>query len=80
LRQVEDFALACTEESISDKLYDIIVEKLKLPGEDTVPFAKMGLLDDFNGIDVQQKDEYTELSCGNYIDRIMRSHGWEAAA
>jgi hypothetical protein len=61
-------------------LHDIIGEKLKLPGEDTVPFAKMGLLDDFNGIDVQQKAEYTELSCGNYIDRIMRSHGWEAEA
>jgi hypothetical protein len=77
---LQHFALACTEQSISDKIYDIIGEKMKLPGEDKVPFEKMGLLDDFNGIDVQQKAEYIELSCGNYIDRIMRSHGWETEA
>ena len=53
---------------------------MKLLNEEAIPFVKMGLLDDFNGIDVQQKAEYTELSCGNYIDRIMKSHGWETEA
>ena len=77
LRQVDDFALACTNESIADEIYDIIGNELKLPTEDKVPFTKMGLISDFNGIDVEQSKDFIEISCANYIDRIMTTHGWE---
>ena len=77
LRQVDDFSLACTDESIADAIYDIIGNDLKLPTEDKVPFTKLGLVTDFNGIDVEQSRDFIEISCSNYIDRIMTSHGWE---
>ena len=77
LRQVDDFAIACSDQSVADKTYDIIGEKLRLPKEDKIPFTKLGLIDDFNGIDVEQSRDYIQLSCSNYIDRIMTSHGWE---
>ena len=77
LRQVDDFALACTNKDLADKIYDIIGTKLQLPKEDKPPFSKMGLIDDFNGIDVQQTDSYIKLSCGTYIDRLVTSHGWK---
>ena len=77
LRQVDDFAIACTKLSIADQIYDIIGSKLQLPGEDKPPFAKLGLINDFNGIDISQTEEYIELSCSNYIDRIVTTHGWE---
>ena len=77
LRQVDDFALACSNESIANEIYDIIGNDLKLPTEDKVPFTKLGLITDFNGIDVEQSRDFIEISCSNYIDRIMTSHGWE---
>ena len=40
------------------------------------PFTYLGLITDFNGIDVEQSKDYIQISCGNYIDRIYTSHGW----
>ena len=77
LRQVDDFALACTNEALANKIYDIIGKKLQLPKEDKPPFAKMGLINDFNGIDIAQTDMYIKISCETYIDRLVTTHGWK---
>ena len=42
LRQVDDFALACKNESTAKEIYDIIGRRLKLPNESVVPFAYLG--------------------------------------
>ena len=52
LRQVDNFALACTNQALADKIYDTIGQKLQLQNEDKPPFAKMGLINNLNGIDV----------------------------
>jgi hypothetical protein len=80
LRQVDDFALACNEEETAKEIYKIIGSKLKLPNEPKDPFAYLGLINDFNGIDVAQSRDYIEISCSNYIDRIMTSHGWDTTS
>ena len=80
LRQVDDFALACDKEDTAKEIYSIIGSKLKLPKEPKDPFAYLGLITDFNGIDVTQTKDYIEISCSNYIDRIMTSHGWETTS
>ena len=77
LRQVDDFALACKEESTAKEIYDKIGKKLQTEKETEPPFAYLGLVKDFNGIDVHQTNEYIEISCANYIDRVMISHGWD---
>ena len=76
LRQVDDFAIACKDESTAKEIYAIIGSKLKLPNEPKDPFAYLGLIKDFNGINITQTRAYIKLSCHNYIDRIMTSHGW----
>ena len=77
LRQVDDFALACTNEALANSIYDTIGKKLQLPKEDKPPFSKMGLITDFNGIDVTQTDSYIKISCATYIDRLVTTHGWK---
>ena len=62
------------------EIYNIIGASLRLPKEDKDPFAYLGLVSDFNGIDVTQTRKFIKLSCGNYIDRIMTSHGWETSS
>jgi len=76
LRQVDDFALACNDESTAKAIYAEIGSRLKLPKEDKAPFTYLGLVQDFNGIDIEQTRDYIQISCPNYIDRVMRSHGW----
>ena len=71
------FALACTNQALADKIFHIISKKLQLPKEDKPPFAKMGLINDFNGIDVQQTDSYIKISCATYIDWLVTTHGWK---
>ena len=77
LRQVDNFAPACTNKALANKIYDTIGKKLQLPNEDKPPFSKMGLIKDFNGINVIQADSYIKISCATYIDRLVTTHGWK---
>ena len=33
-------------------------------------------LKDYDGVDIKQTKDYIEMSCANYIRRILTSHGW----
>jgi len=77
LHQVDDFALACTNKALANKIYDTIGKKLQLPNEDKPPFSKMGLINNFNGINVTQTDLYIKISCATYINRLVTTHGWK---
>ena len=57
-------------------IYGDIGKALQIPKEDKPLFTCLGLADDFNGIDVEQAQEYIRISCSNCIDWIMTSRGW----
>ena len=77
LRQVDDFALACPDESFAAEIYEIIGQKLTLPGEKKAPFSNLGLLDDFNGVSIEQSATNIALQADGYIDRVLMTHGWQ---
>jgi Reverse transcriptase (RNA-dependent DNA polymerase) len=77
LRQVDDFALACTTESTAQDIYNVIGTAMQLPGEDAPLFQYLGLLSDYNGVDIIQASSHITISCENYIHRVLRSHGWD---
>ena len=52
LCQVGDFALACNEDSTAKELYKIIGSRLRLLNETEDLFTYLGLITDFNTIDV----------------------------
>ena len=72
---VDDLALSVDDEATAREIFDIIGRKLQMPDEDDPPFTWLGLVTDYNGVDVNQCKEYIELHCSNYIDRVVRSHG-----
>ena len=76
LRQVDDFSLACPNETIARRIFDIIGRKLQLPGETSPPFQYLGLLKDFNGISVSQERSSITVHCADYISRVLKTHGW----
>ena len=68
LRQVDDFAIAAPDEHTANILFDMIDEEL------TFPLKRMGLIDLFNGINVEQTKDYIHISCSTYLDKIMERH------
>ena len=76
LQQVDDFLIASPNETLANEIYSIIGKKLQLPKESEPPFKNLGLATSYNGVDVKQTQQYIEISCEDYIDRVARSHGW----
>ncbi|KAG7358173.1 reverse transcriptase RNA-dependent DNA polymerase [Nitzschia inconspicua] len=77
LRQVDDFSIACDDESIAIEIYYIIGRELQLPGEDKPPFKYFGLQTDYNGLDIEQTSTHIAISCSTYISRFLTTHGWD---
>ena len=39
----------------------------------------MGVVKDYNGVDIKQTSHYIEISCENYIHCLSKTHGWVLA-
>ena len=76
LRMVDDLLLQCEHEETAKAIYKIIGLALQLENEDEPPFAYLGPCVDFNGVDIEQSNTHIMISCQNYIDRMLRAHGW----
>ena len=74
LRQVNDFTLACYNESATNDIYDKIGDALQLPSESDKSFYHLGLIMDVNVIDIDQSCDYIQIYCTNYIEIVMISH------
>ena len=81
LRQVDGFCLgtAGAEQSAKD-LFNRIGLEMRFDSEKEkgiVPFQYLGVVDDYNGVEIRQTEHYIEMTCENYIQRLLGSHGWE---
>ena len=61
LRQVNNFALACKQESTAKESYNVIGRSLRLEKEPCDPFSYLGLVKDFNGVYIEQSSEYIQI-------------------
>ncbi len=68
LQQIDDFAIACADESIANHLLDMLDDKL------TIPLKRMGLLDLYNGLDIIQTHGYVKINCFTYLGKISLTH------
>ena len=83
LRQVDDFCCACTDEQDAKNIYNLIGTKIQFQSErdkGDIPFEYLGLVKDYNGTDLVQTKKYIEMNCSNYINRFLKSHGWDVAS
>jgi hypothetical protein len=68
LQQVDDFAIACSDESTANRLLDMLDDEL------TIQLKWMGLLDLYNGLNVIQTRDYIKINCSTYLDKILIKH------
>lgn len=73
---MDDFALSTPMLEIADKILILLERNYSFAKETKPPFTKMGLLQDFNHMDINQCQEYIKNDCPGYIDKIICSHNW----
>ena len=71
LRQVDNFSVACTNESICKQIINDIGKHL------TVPLHLLDRTTKFNGVDVLQTQNYIKISCQSYLDKVLDNHKWQ---
>ena len=80
LRQVDNFLLACNSEQVAKDKFDDIGIAIQFDAEKrdgVISFEFLGVVKDYNGVDIKQTKDYIEISCANYIRRLLKSHGWD---
>ena len=80
LRQVDDFLLACNSKKVAEQIFQDIKNAIRFPSEvrdGIVPFEFLGVVKDYNGVDIKQTKDYIEMLCYNYLRRLLKSHGWD---
>ncbi len=67
-RQVDDFAIAASDECTTNILLDMIDDEL------SIPLKRQGLLDTFNGINVTLTKYYIKINCHTYINKFCKKY------
>jgi hypothetical protein len=71
MRQVDDFAVSAPTLEIGNILLSLIDEHL------TEPLKFQGIISYFNGVTLTQSNQYLQVSCRQYLDRVFERHGWQ---
>ena len=45
--------------------------------DNDLPITFMGLIKDYNGVDVIQTSRKIKISAASYINRMLKTHGWD---
>ena len=70
LRQVDDFMLGTTSEKATRDLFNNIGIKIQFPSEkeeNIVLFEFLGIVKDYNGVDIKQTPDYIEMLSKSYL-------------
>ena len=70
LRQVDDFAVSCEDEATATQVIDDINSRM------TIDVKKLGMVNRYNGIDVEQTRDYIKLYNRTYLEKILLKHLW----
>ena len=71
LRQVDDFAVACDTEAVAEKIWDLIDSKL------SEKLKREGILERHNGIDIVQSQDFVQITCETYLNKILSGKPFE---
>ena len=79
LRIVDDCCVLAKNEKTAKDIFNIIGIKMSFASKRKKGIVPLGVVKDYNGVDIKQTSHYLEISCDNYIHHISRTHGWVLA-
>jgi Reverse transcriptase (RNA-dependent DNA polymerase) len=71
LRQVDDFSVSADTQAECKDIIKQIGSHLKVPLND------LGIIQKFNGVNIQQTKWFVKISCEDYILKILMNHHWQ---
>ena len=60
-----------------------MVKKIRFKYEEIdndLPITFLGLVKDYNGVDIIQTSRKIKISAASYINRMLKTHGWDTAS
>jgi hypothetical protein len=70
---VDDLAIGCVD---TDAVKDVVCT---ICAEDGIDLRGEGILDSFNGVNVEQSDRYIKITCELYINKLLLHYGWSSS-
>ena len=70
LRQVDDFSISAKTVTIANEIIEKINSKM------TIDIKSLGIVNRFNGVDIQQTRKFIKIYNKTYITKILRDKGW----
>ena len=70
LQQVDDFAISSKNTSTINNFLEELDKHLKSP------LKRLDKLTNFNGIELDQTQNYIKVYCSRYMNKILEGHGW----
>ena len=77
LRQINDCIAQTKRKETAKNIFNIIGTKMRFASEETkgiIPFEYLGIVKDYNCVDIKQTSHYIDMSCESYIKRLYKSH------
>ena len=74
LRQVDDFAVSAPTSKLAEEIIADINSHM------SIDIKSLGVVDRFNGVDIQQSRNFVKIFNKSYIDKILKAKGWLDAA
>ena len=78
--QTNNCALDVSYQKTAKKIFNILGTKIRFKSEeetDIIAFEFLGVIWDYNVVDIKQTSHYIDISCKKYIHHLCHSHGWE---
>ena len=72
-RQVDDLAIGCVD---TDAIKDLV---RAICAEDNINLRDEGVLDSFNGVNIEQRNRYLKITCASYINKLLAHFGWSSS-
>ena len=79
-RQVDDFAAGSTTKEGGELFINTVRKYVEAEFAGMGIETEQGTYQRFNGIDVYQARDYIKVGCESYIDRVLKTHGWDTPA
>ena len=77
LEQIDDFLIGATDQAIAERMTKQIGEKVKFQHKENPPITFLGSVDDCNGADVKQFNDFIPMSSKGHIAWMSKTHGWD---
>ena len=83
LRQIDDFCCGVSTKQEAREIFNGIRSKIQFPSEEEIgiiPFEFLGVVKDYNSVDIEQTPNYIKMNCSSYISRLLNTHGWGSSS